>query len=183
MQVIEQVTVRPSDVERRTRSAVFRRLGYAEPRAVISITYDPDRPGAVLLHVNSGGNALACEPELRGAGYAVEPGGAAPGHYGVLLRVTSAVTFVKGVRCGGCGDILPDQEGVARDCECARIEAIACACPGDFLDNGIAVEYCPRHGDEAQANEQAATNRGPWYGQPVSEGDPVSPIFGMCGQK
>lgn len=166
MQVTERTSAQVADVERRTRSAIFARLGGAEPRAVISLTDDPGRPGAVLLHVNSGGNALACETALRSAGYAVEPGGAAPGRYGVLLRATPALTFAQGVRCGGCGEALPDQEGVARDCECIRIELVSCHCPDANLRNGDFVDYCPKHGTDGPANEQPAADRGPWYGQP-----------------
>jgi hypothetical protein len=76
------------------------------------------------------------------------------------------VTFVKGVRCGGCGEILPDQE-IASGCLCARLRAIECLCPDAFRDNGLAVDYCPSDGKARQANEQAAERRGPWYGQPA----------------
>lgn len=78
----------------------------------------------------------------------------------------SAVTFAKGVRCGGCGEILPDQEGIARDCVCIRIDAIECVCPDAFIDSGSWVDECPKHGDDAQANEAAAEERRPVYGQP-----------------
>jgi hypothetical protein len=40
-----------------------------------------------LLHLNSGGNSLACEVALQNAGYAVAVLGAAPAGYGVVLRV------------------------------------------------------------------------------------------------
>jgi hypothetical protein len=76
------------------------------------------------------------------------------------------ITFDRGVTCAGCGEVLPDQEGVARDCECVRLELIPCLCPDSFLDNGVAVDYCPSHGDNAHANAEAASARPPWYGQP-----------------
>ena len=167
MQPTGQMSAQVADVERRTRSAIFARLGHAEPRAVISLADDPARPGSVLLHVNSGGNALACEEALAGAGYAVDPGAAAPGRHGVLLRATPALTFAQGVRCGGCGETLPDQEGVARDCECIRIEVIPCHCPDANLRSASFVDNCPKHGTDGPANEQAAVDRGPWYGQPT----------------
>lgn len=79
---------------------------------------------------------------------------------------TPTITFDQGIRCGGCGEILPDQEGIARDCECIRIELIVCWCPDAFLANGTAVDDCPSHGEHAQATQEAAAARGPWYGQP-----------------
>lgn len=85
MQVIKQVQRRA--VERRATQAITRRLRYAAPQAIRSVVRDPKRPRTVLLHVNSGGNALACAPALRAAGYSVEDLGSAPAGYGVLLRV------------------------------------------------------------------------------------------------
>lgn len=80
------------------------------------------------------------------------------------------LTFTGGVRCGGCGEILPDQEGVARDCLCIRLDAVDCLCPDAFLDNGLSVDYCPRHGTSASSNEASAEERGPWYGGQESGG-------------
>jgi hypothetical protein len=83
------------------------------------------------------------------------------------VRVTSValvLTFTKGVRCGGCGEILPDQEGVARDCLCIRIDAIECVCPDANLETSFYLDYCPKHGIAAPTNEAAADDRGPWYG-------------------
>ncbi len=78
------------------------------------------------------------------------------------------VTFVRGVRCGGCGEVLPDQEGIARDCECIRVELIDCECPDAFLERAVAVDYCPLHGTDGPANIAAAEARLPWYGQPAT---------------
>lgn len=75
-------------VERHARSAITRRLGYAEPTAVIGL--EREAGGTVLLHVNSGGNALAAQALLQSLGYSVEDTDYdpfAPGHYGVQLRV------------------------------------------------------------------------------------------------
>jgi hypothetical protein len=43
---------------------------------------------AVIIRVNSGGNALAVEPYLRWQGYCVEFAGSNPGGYGCAVRVT-----------------------------------------------------------------------------------------------
>lgn len=74
------------------------------------------------------------------------------------------LTFVKGVRCGGCGETLPDQEGVARDCLCIRLDAIECICPDLNLERGDYLDNCAKHGTEAPTNEAIAEERGPWYG-------------------
>lgn len=86
---IKQVQV--AAVERRARQAVARRLGYVPADAVQSVTRDPERRTTVLLHLNSGGNSLACERVLRDRGYDVADLGAAPSGYGVLLRVGPTV--------------------------------------------------------------------------------------------
>ncbi|QSN49761.1 hypothetical protein [Mycobacteroides abscessus] len=75
-------------VERHARSAINCRLGYAEPNAVIGL--EREAGGTVLLHVNSGGNALAAQSLLQSLGYSVEKTDYdpfAPGHYGVQLRI------------------------------------------------------------------------------------------------
>ncbi len=75
-------------VERHVRSAIARRLGYAESNAVIGL--EREVGGTVLLHVNSGGNALAAQALLQSLGYSVENTDYdpfAPGHYGVQLRI------------------------------------------------------------------------------------------------
>lgn len=78
-------------VEHLARRAIDRRLGYPAPDAVIAVTPDPDRQDAVILHVNSGGNALAAASALNAAGYRTgdtyyDP--FQPGHYGVQVLVT-----------------------------------------------------------------------------------------------
>jgi hypothetical protein len=88
VQAIKQVQI-PA-VEGHARRAVGRRLGRAAPQAIRSLARDADRPRTVLLHLNSAGNALACESALKSAGYSVEDAGSAPGRYGVLLRVGPA---------------------------------------------------------------------------------------------
>ncbi|SKS72915.1 Uncharacterised protein [Mycobacteroides abscessus subsp. bolletii] len=75
-------------VERHARSAINRRLGYVERNAVIGLEREHD--GTVLLHVNSGGNALAAQSLLQSLGYRVEDTDYDPfaaGNYGVQLRV------------------------------------------------------------------------------------------------
>lgn len=86
---IRQVHVR--HVERRAWRAIADRLGTA-PRGggVIACHRDPGEPAAVLLHVNSGGNAVAVTDALTEAGYTVEQTSYDPwarGNYGVQLRV------------------------------------------------------------------------------------------------
>lgn len=78
----------------------------------------------------------------------------------------ATLSFVKGTRCGGCGEILPDQEGIARDCACIRTAGIECWCPDANIANGIPLATCPRDGEQGRANEVAAIERVPWYGQP-----------------
>lgn len=80
-------------VERHANRTITQRLGCAPPEAVISVIRDHAVTGTVILHVNSGGNALASELQLRSLGYRVEPTNYAPftpGHYGVQLRVGPA---------------------------------------------------------------------------------------------
>jgi hypothetical protein len=70
--------------------AIFDRLKYHAPEAVIDVFPDPQASGAIILHVNSGGNALACEVALQREGFRVEPNGYdgyAPGNYGAQRRV------------------------------------------------------------------------------------------------
>ncbi|MEV1003431.1 hypothetical protein [Nonomuraea sp. NPDC050202] len=83
----QRKVVTTRNVRRHAARAIVDRLGYDVPEAIISCDRDPDTAGAVLLHVNSGGNAIECENALRSAGYRVEPGGPPPGAYGVQLRV------------------------------------------------------------------------------------------------
>lgn len=83
----QRKVVQAHNVRRHAARAIAERLRYDAPEAIISCDRDPDTAGAVLLHVNSGGNAIECENALRSAGYRVEPGGPPPGEYGVRLRV------------------------------------------------------------------------------------------------
>lgn len=79
-------------VERHARRAIARRLGRPHAPAIIAVVRDGTH--SVILHVNSGGNALAAERELRLRGYQVEHTEYDPfaaGHYGVQLRVSPGV--------------------------------------------------------------------------------------------
>lgn len=70
--------------------AIARRLGRADPAAIISVARDEVLPQTVVLHLSSGGNADAASVELRRRGYRVDAtpyDPYAPGHYGVQLRV------------------------------------------------------------------------------------------------
>lgn len=81
--------VQSRHVERHAVEAIARRLGHYVADAVIGSTREEG--GTVILHLNSGGNALAAESRLRSLGYRVEPTDYdpyAPGHYGVQLRVS-----------------------------------------------------------------------------------------------
>jgi hypothetical protein len=92
--IIRQVQVRA--VERHARRAIARRLGHPDDRALISVKRDSDRPGTAIIHVNSGGNAIACETALRDAGYRVDAGWGFPtdptlrADYGAKIRVAPA---------------------------------------------------------------------------------------------
>lgn len=81
-------------VRRHAARAIRERLGHPAGDAIIACFSDPDRVGTAILHVNSGGNAIAAETGLRAAGYRVEPTNYdpfAPGHYGVQIRVLPAI--------------------------------------------------------------------------------------------
>lgn len=54
---------------------------------MLSVDRDPDHLGTVVLHVNSGGNALACKSALTRADYRCEDIPSEPGQYGPRLRV------------------------------------------------------------------------------------------------
>ena len=71
------------------RHAIFDRLKYAAPQALIAIEREA---GAVILRLNSGGNAHAVVSYLRGRGYRAEFAGANPGGYGCSVKVTAAVS-------------------------------------------------------------------------------------------
>ncbi|BEL41757.1 hypothetical protein [Mycobacteroides abscessus] len=92
MTAVRQVQVH--HVERHASRAITRRLGRHYVPAIIAVVRDGTRPVSVILHVNSGGNALAAERELRFRGYQVdhtEYDPFADGHYGVQLRVSPSV--------------------------------------------------------------------------------------------
>lgn len=76
-------------MERHARRAIAKRRGNGAD-GVLSVVSDVANPGHVFLQVNSGGNAIAAENELRLRGYCVEPTNYdpfGPGNYGVRLRV------------------------------------------------------------------------------------------------
>ncbi|MFD8382389.1 hypothetical protein ACFV2X_28410 [Streptomyces sp. NPDC059679] len=54
---------------------------------MLSVDRDPDRADAVVLHVNSGGNMLACKSALIRAGYRCEDIPSEPRQYGLRLRI------------------------------------------------------------------------------------------------
>lgn len=70
---------------RHARKAIRERLGYPAPYALLAV--ERDGP-AVILRLNSGGNALAVEPYLRQRGYQAKYDGGNPGGYGCAVRVT-----------------------------------------------------------------------------------------------
>lgn len=87
MTQVKQVHIRY--VERHARRAVNRRVGHNAPDAVLGVSRETG--GTVIIHLNSGGNALAVQQRLRSLGYQVESTDYDPfakGHYGVQLRVS-----------------------------------------------------------------------------------------------
>lgn len=71
-------------------AAILQRLGHAYADSILAVEPADDHPGAVLLHVNSGGNSLAVEQALAGHGYRCEmPGerGLVDVVYGVRMLV------------------------------------------------------------------------------------------------
>lgn len=75
-------------VERHAAAAIAQRHGRHMPDAVLGSAREDC--GAVILHLNSGGNAAAAEAWLRALGYRVEPTDYDPyasGHYGVKLCI------------------------------------------------------------------------------------------------
>lgn len=67
--------------------AITERLRHAAPDAVLSVDRTPDHPAAVVLQVNSGGNAIACRTALTRAGYRCEDIPSPADQYGVRLRI------------------------------------------------------------------------------------------------
>jgi hypothetical protein len=74
-------------IERHAQKAVTERLRYNAPQAVRKVERDGD---AVIVRLNSGGNALAVEARLRQRGYRAEYAGWNPDGYGCAVRVTPA---------------------------------------------------------------------------------------------
>lgn len=90
-------------VENHAAAAVAQRLGHHMADAILASTREDS--GAVLLHLNSGGNATAAESHLRALGYRVEPtdyNSYAAGHYGVKLRVSPGQPLDE-LWCAGSG--------------------------------------------------------------------------------
>ena len=67
------------------RRAIADRLRYPAPEALRGVERDG---AAVILRLNSGGNALAVESWLNLRGYQAADGGANPDGYGCAVRVT-----------------------------------------------------------------------------------------------
>ncbi len=67
------------------RRAIAERLRYAWPEALIAVKRED---GAVILRLNSGGNAIAVESYLRQRGYRAQYAGRNPDGYGCAVRVT-----------------------------------------------------------------------------------------------
>ena len=84
-------------VERIARTAIRERLGYVQDNTVIQCVQQDQE---VLLHVNSGGNALAAEEALLASGYDVAAGPAAD--YGVRMLVRSLPAMLNVQRCPNC---------------------------------------------------------------------------------
>lgn len=75
-------------IREHARKAITERLGHDAPEALLAV----ERDGmAVMVRVNSGGNALAVEARLRQRGYKAEQAGSNPGGYGCAVRVNLAV--------------------------------------------------------------------------------------------
>lgn len=91
MAKIKQVQLR--HVERHARKAIGNRVGYAARDAVIAVVREEH--GGVMLHVNSGGNAIAAEQLLRSRGYRVAYKPHLPGVYGVQLLVGAAQEAIR----------------------------------------------------------------------------------------
>lgn len=72
-------------VRRIAARAIADRLGVGAAGTIIDCDRDPQDTRAVILHVNSGGNALTAEYALRNDGYGVDP---VPYFgYGMQLRI------------------------------------------------------------------------------------------------
>lgn len=71
-------------IERHARSAIAARLRYDAPEALRAVHRDGE---AVMVRLNSGGNALAVGHWLARRGYTVEEAGGNPDGYGCAVRV------------------------------------------------------------------------------------------------
>lgn len=67
------------------RRAISERLRYPAPEALRAVER---APGAVIIRVNSGGNALAVELYLHGRGYTAKQAGPNTDGYGCAVKVT-----------------------------------------------------------------------------------------------
>ena len=74
-------------IERHARNAITGRLRYRAPQAVRKVERDGT---AVIVRLNSGGNALAVEAWLRQRGYRAEYAGGNPDGYGCAVRVQAS---------------------------------------------------------------------------------------------
>jgi hypothetical protein len=74
-------------IRQHTRAAIIERLRYDAPEALRAVERDR---GAVIVRLNSGGNALAVQARLRLRGYRAEQAGGNPDGYGCAVRVTLA---------------------------------------------------------------------------------------------
>lgn len=70
--------------------AIAARLGQPFPDGVLDVRQDASDDDALIVHVNSGGNAIVVEVALNRAGYDVAPLPAADDVHGVLLRVRAS---------------------------------------------------------------------------------------------
>lgn len=77
------------------RQAIRDRLANAAAEHAILDVSPGGPPNTLLLHVNSGGNALACEDALTAAGYLVD---SRPADYGVVLGVATRSFNFAGLR-------------------------------------------------------------------------------------
>lgn len=72
-------------LSRHARRAIRERLLYAAPEALLAVDREKD---AVLLRLNSGGDAIAVKNYLNRRGYRAEFAGTNPGGYGCSVKVT-----------------------------------------------------------------------------------------------
>lgn len=88
----EQAVIKRLDTRhlaRHARKAIRERLGYPAPQALLAVERDG---AAVILRLNSGGNAIAVETWLRHRGYRASYDGGNPSGYGCAVRVSVTAT-------------------------------------------------------------------------------------------